>query len=145
MYSNDVWTAASLSTVANSSLTNSTTNHDDEHHHHHRQQTLASQQMITLKPVCNEPMSPSPGLLHDTDLNKTVTTIHRPPMLIACTDPRASSPTGPTHFRCTQCQETFDSLLLGQEHANNGMCISDATINVNKIHRFRFLKYKFWS
>jgi hypothetical protein len=51
-------------------------------------------------------------------------------MLVAFTDPRACSPTGPTHFKCTQCHETFDSLLLGQEHANNGMCQSDATVNV---------------
>ena len=86
--------------------------------------------MITLKPVSNEPLSPNPALLHDGDLNKTVATIHRRPMLVAFTDPGVSSPTGPTHFKCTQCHETFDSLLLGQEHANNGMCISEATMNV---------------
>jgi hypothetical protein len=86
--------------------------------------------MITLKPVGNEPLSPTPALMHDGDMSKTVATIHRRPMLVAFTDPRACSPPGPTHFKCTQCHETFDSLLLGQEHANNGMCISDTTVNV---------------
>jgi hypothetical protein len=118
IYSNDLWTTPSLSSAANSTLTNSTNNHDDE------------RQMITLKPVSNEPLSPNPALMHDGDMGKTVATIHRRPMLVAFTDPRACSPTGPTHFKCTQCHETFDSLLLGQEHANNGTCTSDSTINV---------------
>ncbi|CAF0836823.1 unnamed protein product [Adineta ricciae] len=122
IYSNDLWTTPSLSSTANSTLTNSTNNnHDDD-----RQE---QQQMITLKPVSNEPLSPTPALLHDGDMGKTVATIHRRPMLLAFTDSRACSPTGPTHFKCTQCHETFNSLLLGQEHANNGMCISDATVN----------------
>jgi hypothetical protein len=122
IYSNDLWTTPSLSSTANSTLTNSTNNHDDDRHD--------QQHMITLKPVSNEPLSPTPALIHDGDMSKTVATIHRRPMLVAFTDPRACSPTGPTHFKCTQCHETFDSLLLGQEHANNGMCISDATVNV---------------
>ena len=130
IYSNDLWTTPSLSSTANSTLTNSTNNnHDDD-----RQE---QQQMITLKPVNNEPLSPTPALLHDGDMGKTVATIHRRPMLVAFTDSRACSPTGPTHFKCTQCHETFDSLLLGQEHANNGMCISDATVNV--CHREVFI------
>ena len=86
--------------------------------------------MITLKPVSNEPLSPTSNLMHDADSNKNVVAIHRRPMLVAFTDPEASSPPGPTQFKCTQCHETFDSLLLGQDHANNGMCISDATVNV---------------
>jgi hypothetical protein len=122
IYSNDLWTTPSLSSTANSTLTNSTNNHDDDRHE--------QQQMITLKPVSTEPLSPSPALIHDGEMCKTVATIHRRPMLIAFTDPRASSPTGPTHFKCTQCHETFDSLLLGQEHANNGTCTSDAAVNV---------------
>ncbi|CAF3911232.1 unnamed protein product [Adineta steineri] len=121
IYSNDLWATPSLSSTANSTLTNSTNNHDDD-----RQE---QQQMITLKPVSNEPLSPTPALIHDGEMCKTVATIHRRPMLVAFTDPRACSPTGPTHFKCTQCHETFDSLLLGQEHANNGMCTSDITIN----------------
>src|SRR5690349_8557832 len=40
MYSNDLWTTPSLSSAANSTLTNSTNNHDDDRHDH--------QQMITL-------------------------------------------------------------------------------------------------
>jgi len=122
IYSNDLWTTPSLSSTANSTLTNSTNNHDDDRHE--------QQQMITLKPVSTEPLSPSPALIHDGEMCKTVATIHRRPMLVAFTDPRASSPTGPTHFKCTQCHETFDSLLLGQEHANNGTCTSDPTVNV---------------
>jgi len=102
IYSNDLWTTPSLSSAANSTLTNSTNNHDDDRHDH--------QQMITLKPVSNEPLSPTPGLMHDGDISKTVAIIHRRPMLVAFTDPRASSPTGPTHFKCTQCHETFDSI-----------------------------------
>ena len=120
IYSSSLW-PTSLSPTNNGCLSYST-----NHHHHHQQQ----QQMITLKPVSNEPLSPTPALMHDGDSGKTVATIHRRPMLIAFTDPDACSPTGPTHFKCTQCNETFDSLLLGQEHANNGMCNSDATINV---------------
>ncbi len=126
IYSNDLWTTPSLSSAANSTLTNSTNNHDDDRHD--------QQQMITLKPVNNEPLSPTPGLMHDNDISKTVATIHRRPMLVAFTDPRACSPTGPTHFKCTQCHETFDSLLLGQEHANNGMCTSDAAVNVGHFY-----------
>ncbi|CAF1059117.1 unnamed protein product [Rotaria sordida] len=121
IYSNDLWTTPSLSSAANSTITNSTNNHDDDRHE--------QAQMITLKPVNNEPLSPSPALIHDGEIGKTVAIIHRRPMLVAFTDPRACSPTGPTHFKCTQCHETFDSLLLGQEHANNGMCTPDATVN----------------
>lgn len=122
IYSNDLWTTPSLSSAANSTITNSTNNHDDDRHE--------QPQMITLKPVNNEPLSPSPALIHDGDIGKTVAIIHRRPMLVAFTDPRACSPTGPTHFKCTRCNETFDSLILGQEHANNGMCTPDATVNV---------------
>lgn len=135
IYSNDLWTTPSLSSAANSTLTNSTNNHDDDRHDHHNQQ---QQQMITLKPVSNEPLSPTPALMHDGDISKTVATIHRRPMLVAFTDPRACSPTGPTHFKCTQCHETFDSLLLGQEHANNGMCTSETTVNVCEFSFFKF-------
>jgi transposase-like protein len=129
IYSSSLW-PTSLSPSTNSCLPYQTHNHEDhrQHHHHHHQQQ--QQQMITLKPVSNEPLSPTPGLMHDGDSNKTVVAIHRRPMLVAFTDPEASSPTGPTQFKCTQCHETFDSLLLGQEHANNGMCSSDATVNV---------------
>jgi hypothetical protein len=119
IYSSSLW-PTSLSP------TNACLSYSTHHHHHHHHQ----QQMITLKPVSNEPLSPTPGHIHDGESDKTVATIHRRPMLVAFTDPEASSPIGPTQFKCTQCHETFDSLLLGQEHANNGMCISDATVNV---------------
>lgn len=135
MYQSDLWTTASLSNVSNSTLTPSKLNHDDVRHEQ-------QQQMITLKPISNEPLSPpNPLLLHDGDMNKTVATIHRRPMLVAFTDPRACSPTGPTHFKCTQCHETFDSLLLGQEHANNGMCTSEITAHVSSSH-FHRLTYE---
>jgi hypothetical protein len=137
IYSNDLWTTPSLSSTANSTLTNSTTNHDDDRHEQQQQQ------MITLKPVSNEPLSPTPALMHDGDMSKTVAAIHRRPMLVAFTDPRACSPTGPTHFKCTQCHETFDSLLLGQEHANNGMCAADATVNVCLNDRIFFVDSRF--
>lgn len=131
IYSNDLWTTPSLANTSNSTLIHSKLNHDDDRHEQQQQQ----QQMITLKPVSNEPLSPpNPALLHDGDMNKTVATIHRRPMLVAFTDPQACSPTGPTHFKCTQCHETFDSLLLGQEHANNGMCTSDVTVNVSSLN-----------
>jgi hypothetical protein len=120
IYSSSLW-PTSLSPSTNGCLSYSTDNHE-----HHRQQ----QQMVNLKPVSNEPLSPALALIHDGESNRTVATIHRRPMLVAFTDPDACSPTGPTYFKCTQCHETFDSLLLGQEHANNGMCTSDATINV---------------
>ncbi|CAF0960128.1 unnamed protein product [Rotaria magnacalcarata] len=121
IYSNELWTTPSLSSAANSTIASSTNNHDDDRFEH--------AQMITLKPVNNEPLSPSPALIHDGEMGKTVAIIHRRPMLVAFTDPRACSPTGPTHFKCTQCHETFDSLLLGQDHANHGMCTPDATAN----------------
>ncbi|CAF2739733.1 unnamed protein product [Rotaria sp. Silwood2] len=120
IYSSSLWPP---SPSTNGCLSYSIHNHED-HRQHHQQQTL------TLKPVINEPLSPVPALIHDGDSGKTVATIHRRPMLVAFTDPDACSPTGPTHFKCTQCHETFDSLLLGQEHANNGMCTSDTTVNV---------------
>jgi hypothetical protein len=129
IYSNDLWTTPSLSNTTNGTLTN---NHDDNRH---------QQQMVTLKPVSTEPLSPAPALVHEGEIGKTVATIHRRPMLVAFTDPEACSPTGPTHFKCTQCHETFDSLLLGQEHANNGMCTSDSTVNVCYllVERFEFV------
>jgi hypothetical protein len=122
IYSSSLW-PTSLSPSTNSCLPYSTHNHEDYRHHH-------QQQMVTLKPVNNEPLSPTSGLNHDGESNKTVVAIHRRPMLVAFTDPEASSPTGPTQFKCTRCHQTFDSLLLGQDHANNGMCTSDATMNV---------------
>ncbi len=140
IYASSLW-PTSLSPSTNGCLSYSNHNHEDhrQHHHHHHQQQQQQQQqqhMITLKSVCNEPLSPTPGLVHDGESGKTVGTIHRRPMLVAFTDPEACSPTGPTQFKCTQCHETFDSLLLGQEHANSGMCTSDATINV--CHKFDF-------
>ncbi len=129
IYANSLW-PTSISPSTNVCLSYSNHNHEDnrqqqQHHHHHHQQ-----HMITLKSVINEPLSPTPALVHDGELGKTVETIHRRPMLVAFTDPDAPSPTGPTRFKCTQCHETFDTLLLGQEHANNGMCISDTIVNV---------------
>ena len=120
MYATDLWPTASLTPTTNTHLNSSDPNSDDDPQQH----------MITLKPVSNEPVSPLPALVHDLDGGKPVATIHRRPMLIAYTDSDACSPTRPTHFKCTQCHETFDSLLLGQEHANNGMCSSDTTIHV---------------
>ena len=70
------------------------------------------------------------------EVDKKMAAIHRRPMLVAFTDPRACSPTGPTHFKCTRCRETFDSLLLGQEHANNSICTSDAIVNVSRSIQF---------
>jgi len=135
IYANSLW-STSLSPSTNVCLSYSNHNHEDNrqqqqqqqqnHHHHHHHQ----QQMINLKPVINEPLSPIPALVHDGESGKTVETIHRRPMLVAITDPDARSPAGPTRFKCTQCHETFDTLLLGQEHANNGMCISDTIVNV---------------
>ena len=113
IYSHDLWTTTPLSGATNP------TNHSDEHH-----------QLINLKPIINEPLSPVTTLGHEGEGGKTVATIHRRPMLIAFTDAEACSPTGPTHFKCTQCHETFDSLLLGQEHANSGMCTSDGAVHV---------------
>jgi hypothetical protein len=119
IYSSSLWTGPLSPT--NNCLSYTTHHHEDNRH---------QQQMLNLKPVGNEPLSPTPALIHDGDSDKIVATIHRRPMLIAFTDPEACSPTRPTHFKCTQCHETFDSLLLGQEHANNGMCIPDTTVNV---------------
>jgi hypothetical protein len=133
IYSSSLW-PTSLSPTTNGCLY-SNNNHEDHRHQHQHQQ-----HMITLKPISNEPLSPTPALTHDGESGKTVATIHRRPMLIAFTDPDACSPSGPTHFRCTQCHETFDSLLLGQEHANNGMCSSDATVNV--CYKFIFYDFK---
>lgn len=125
IYSHDLWTTtASLSGAASHSLANSTNNPDDDHHHH--------QQLINLKPIINEPLSPVNVLGHDGDVGKTVATIHRRPMLVAFTDAEACSPTGPTHFKCTQCHETFDNLLLGQEHANSGLCTSETSVHVRR-------------
>lgn len=134
IYSNSLWPTA-LSPSSNTCLPYAT-------HHHHHQEIHRSQasEMITLKPVINEPLSPSTILAHDEELSKTVATIHRRPMLVAFTDSDACSPTGPTQFKCTQCHEIFDSLLLGQEHANNGMCISHGTGNV----RFNILFLPFF-
>lgn len=129
IYSNSLW-PTSLSPPTHNCLSYSNSNHDN-----HRQQ----QQMIAVKSLCNEPLSPNLTFIHEHDTNKTVTTIHRRPMLVAYTDPEACSPTQPTQFKCTQCNETFDSLLLGQEHANSGMCSSDSTVNV----RFRILIFVF--
>ncbi|CAF1135037.1 unnamed protein product [Adineta steineri] len=122
IYASSLWTT-SLSPATNGCLSYSTDNHEQNQQRNHHE-------MLSLKPISNEPLSPALTLIHDGESSKTVATIHRRPMLIACTDPDACSPTGPTHFKCTQCHETFDSLLLGQEHANNGMCTSDATVNV---------------
>lgn len=122
IYSNTLW-QTSLSPSTTTSFNYSNTNHDNS-------SNIRQQSMITLKSVCNEPLSPNLSLIHDNETNKTVTTIHRRPMLVAYTDPEANSPTRPTQFSCTQCHETFDSLLLGQEHANNGMCSAETTINV---------------
>ena len=131
IYSNSLWPTY-LSPSNNSSLPYGIQHH---HHHHHHQENSRSQ-MITLKPVINEPLSPSTILAQDEQLSKTVATIHRRPMLVAFTDSEACSPTGPTQFKCTQCHEIFDSLLLGQDHANNGMCISHGTANVRLIFFF---------
>ncbi|CAF3332504.1 unnamed protein product [Rotaria sp. Silwood1] len=128
IYSSSLW-PPSLSPSTNGCLSYSIHDHEDNRQHHHQQQQQ-QQQTVTLKSVINEPLSPVPALMHDGESGKTVATIHRRPMLVAFTDPEACSPTGPTHFKCTHCHETFDSLLLGQEHANNGMCTSDNTINV---------------
>lgn len=126
IYANSIW-PSSMSPSNNTCLQYST--------HHHQQQA----QMITLKTVNNEPRSPSPDLVHDGESSKTVATIHRRPMLVAFTDPEASSPTGLTQFKCTQCYEIFDSPLLGQEHANNGMCTSNGAMNVRQ--RFDFFHH----
>ncbi|CAF0965250.1 unnamed protein product [Adineta ricciae] len=124
IYSSSLW-PASFSPSANGCLSYSTDNQE-----HNRQQSHHPQQMTNLKPVSNEPLSPALALIQENETSKPVATIRRHPMLIAFTDSQASSPTGPTHFKCTQCHETFDSLLSGQEHANNGLCTSDATVNV---------------
>ena len=121
IYSNSLW-PTSLSSPTNGCLSYSTEHHEDHQLHH--------EEMITLKPVNSEPLSPNPAHGHDIDSDRTVTIIHRRPMLIAVNDPDTSSPTGLTRFRCTQCHEAFDSILHGQEHANNGMCLSDSNVNV---------------
>lgn len=123
IYSNSLWP-----TSLSPSNTNCLSYGIHQHHHHHQDNSRT--QMITLKPVIHEPLSPNTILAQDEQLSKTVATIHRRPMLVAFTDSEACSPTGPTQFKCTQCHEIFDSLLLGQEHANNGMCISHGTANV---------------
>jgi hypothetical protein len=146
IYANSLW-STSLSPSTNGCLSYSTHNHHEDHrqHHHHHHQHQHQQQMITLKPVNSEPLSPTPTLVHDGESSKQVATIHRRPMLVAFTDSEAGSPTGPTLFKCTQCHETFDSLLLGQEHANNGMCTPDTTVNVCPKFNFfmikNFMKY----
>ena len=144
IYSNSLW-PTSLSPSTPMCLSYSTDhqeniqsqNSDDHHqhhhhHHHHHQEQLQQRQLITLKPVGHEPLSPVPALLHDEQLNKDLGSIHRQPMLIPFIHPDVRSPTGPTHFKCAQCHETFDSLLLGQEHVNNGMCILEVTVNVRE-------------
>lgn len=125
IYSNSLWSTP-LSPSNNNCLPYGIQHH---HHHHHHQENSRSH-MITLKPVIHEPLSPSTILAQDEQLSKTVAAIHRRPMLVAFTDSEACSPTGPTQFKCTQCHEIFDSLLFGQEHANNGMCIPHETGNV---------------
>jgi hypothetical protein len=120
IYSNTLWNA-SLSPSTPNCLSYSI-NAAEQHQH--------QQQVITLKPVNNEPLSPVQTLLSDEQTNKTVVPIHRQPILIAFKHSDHCSTTGPTHFKCTQCHETFDSLLLGQEHVNNGLCISDVSSNV---------------
>ncbi|UJR26511.1 hypothetical protein I4U23_007837 [Adineta vaga] len=136
IYSSSLW-STSLSPSTNNCLSYSTDNHEhnrqhnhNHHHHHHQQQQQQQQQMVNLKSVDDEPLSPALELIQENETNKTVATIHRRPMLIAFTDSDTCSSMGSTHFKCAQCHETFDSLLLGQEHANNGMCTSDATVNV---------------
>jgi hypothetical protein len=128
LYANDLWHTTPLTNTTNHTLNDANNNPDNDPQQQQQQQQ--QQQMITLKSVCNEPLSPVPALVHNVDGTKTVATIHRRPMLIAYTDSEACSPTRPTHFRCTQCHETFDSLLLGQEHANRGMCTPDAAVHV---------------
>ncbi|CAF0960231.1 unnamed protein product [Rotaria magnacalcarata] len=128
IYSSSLW-PPSLSPT-NVCLSYSNHNHEDHRQEPQHQHQLLHQQAMNIKQISNEPLSPVSGLIHDGESGKLVATIHRRPMLVAFTDPEACSPTGPTHFKCTQCHETFDSLLLGQEHANNGMCTTDNTVNV---------------
>lgn len=112
MYSNDLWpNQAATPTI------------DDNH------QGNSPQQMINLKSVNNEPMSPV-TLVHDNDIHKSVVPIHRRPMLIAFNGSETCSPNRTTYFKCTQCHETFDTLLAGQEHANNGLCTPDTGVQV---------------
>jgi len=120
IYSNTLWNA-SLSPSTPNGLSYSMNT---------AEQQQQQQQVITLKPVNNEPLSPVQTLLSDEQTNKTVVPIHRQPILIAFKHHDLCSTTSPTHFKCTQCHETFDSLLLGQEHVNNGLCISDVSSNV---------------
>ena len=129
MYSNDMWQPANTNNISDEDHHQ---HHHHHHHHHHPHQHHEQQQMITLKPVSQEPVSPLPALVHDLDGGKPVATIHRRPMLIAYNESDACSPGRPSHFRCTQCHETFDSILLGQEHANSGLCTSDATVHVSE-------------
>lgn len=122
IYSSSLWPSA-LS-PSNGCLSYSNHNHEDNRQQQQQHHTL------NFKQISNEPLSPVPALMHTGESGKAVATIHRRPMLAAFTDPDACSPTGPTHFKCTECHETFDSLILGQEHANSGLCISDNTVNV---------------
>ena len=92
-----------------------------------------SQQLITLKPVSNEPISPVSTPIHDHNGNKPLVSINRRPILIAFSDSEACSPSPASYFKCTRCHETFDTLLAGQEHANNGLCPPDGVIHVSLI------------
>ena len=123
MYAADLWHTGSLTPTGN---TNASTDDDQHQHQQH-------QRMITLKPVGHEPVSPLPALVHDIDNGKPVATIHRRPLLIAFNDSDACSTSRPNHFECTQCHETSDSILLGQENANRGMCTTDAPVHVSPI------------
>ena len=120
IYSNGLW-PQSLSPSVNDCLSHSTSNHE----------VNRQQEMVNIKQIITEPLSPVSALMHCGESGKPVATIHRRPMLVALTDSKACSPTRSTYFKCTQCHETFDSVILGQQHANNGMC----TI-VNVCHRF---------
>lgn len=105
--------------------------HHHHHHSHHQQQQQQQQRQIqTLKPVSNEPLSPGPIMHQDEEMNKPLINIHRPEMLITVIHPNAPPNSGPTHFECNQCHETFDSLLTAQEHINNAACTADSATNV---------------
>lgn len=129
IYSNALWNT-SLSSSPPNCLSYSINSTDQQEQ---QQSQSQSEQMITLKPINHEPLSPVQALLGDEQTNKTVVPIHRQPILIAFTRSDLCSNTGPTHFKCTQCHETFDTLMMGQEHVNNGLCISDSSSNVCEI------------
>ena len=134
IYPNAMWNGT-LSPSMTSCLSSYATNHQEDfrqhqqhpQNHHHQQQ---ERQIGILKSTISEPASPTNILLPDEQHSKTLSVMYRQPILISVTHASGCVDSGPTHYKCAQCDETFDSLLMTQEHVNNGVCNGESTCNV---------------